>query len=72
MMMREAYVGLIALRALWHLSGVYASPSSDALVGTLLMGILDHFTLALVCGRGDEESSLKVLFSFVLMWGVVA
>ena len=58
---RVAYDGLIADSAAWHSSGVYGLLALDAPVGTPLMIILDHLTLARGGGMGDDEVSLNLL-----------
>jgi hypothetical protein len=46
MTVRKAYVGLLAVSVLWHFSRLLGLPGVDALVGILLMEILDHLMLA--------------------------
>ena len=67
--MREAYVGLIAASELWHSSGLHGTPviALDAPVGTPLMRILDHLTLALGGGMGESEGSLNLEVRIVLI-----
>src|SRR5712672_4187240 len=50
MIVRDAYAGLFSSSAWWHSSGLYGSRDCDLPVGTPLIRILDHLTLALVVG----------------------
>jgi len=66
-MVRRAYDGLIAASALWHSSGVNGSRMLDTPVGTPLMIILDHLTLALGGGMVVWEGSWNLLERMLLM-----
>ena len=56
-----AYEGLIADSAAWHSSGVYGFLALDAPVGTPLIMILDHLTLARGGGMEVGDVSLNLV-----------
>jgi hypothetical protein len=53
--------------ASWHSAGLYAVHLLDIPVGTLLMEILDHFTLGLAVGGQASEGTLNALASIKLI-----
>ena len=55
------------MSASWHSAGLYAVHLLDMPVGTLLMEILDHFTLGLAVGGQASEGTLNALASINLL-----
>ena len=63
---------MIAVSAAWHSDGVYGPLVGDAPVGTPLMMILDHLTLALGRERGVDEGSWSFAVRIALMCGAAS